>query len=408
MKACGIYLLFLLYTCATSMAQESARNRYTMASSYFGLETGWLTPISGAPAATNPSGFGAGRLTIGGIHFWTRADFYISFPLYTRSFSESDRYSYSEGVITGGRYLPLGLKRKRLSPFVGIQWVTPGLQIDSGPEVQTNRFGMDGGFTLLVGKSTTIELYGHYIFNQTDGYYLSQNEVQTITSPNWGLKFGVKKYLDFTAGIGTEAGQQYQKDAYDLLEEKNALSGLTLQAGISASIALKSLDILDDLNYLPSPPGNTLHTDFGIGYFARKTQTSFNLSYRPLKFSQSSFDASYSYAQQHLHIEAFKFLFDYIGFAPFLGLVTGATHRNFELKSSEVSQKIRSTDFSYGLIFGWDIRPSDTDWFYLRTNLRYLMSNSPAAGIGSISVPQLEVNFIQFVFFPSRYKSLHK
>ena len=58
---------------------------------------------------------------------------------------------------------------------------------------------------------------------------------------------------------------------------------------------------------------------------------------------------------------------------------------------------------SYGITFGWDIRPNRIQWFTLRTNLRYYPDLSLGLDNGlAISFDNIEFNFIQFVFYPNR------
>lgn len=66
------------------------------------------------------------RLTIGGIHFWGHADFYVTFPLSFLTLQDMPQGLNSlevyQGVETGARLYPLRLKPKRLSPFLGLSF----------------------------------------------------------------------------------------------------------------------------------------------------------------------------------------------------------------------------------------------------------------------------------------------
>ena len=401
----AVTLLFVALMVIPTMGQEKpVRDRYRMATSYLGVEGAWSNAFAGVPGVHSSSTFGSGRINIGGIHFWSRADFYISFPVYSGALRTGQDIWYSDGIITGGRYMPFGLRRNRPMPFLGIQWMTPKFRIGSGPTERADRFGVDGGLTTLVGKRTTIELGFRFAFNQSQQYYLSPDVSVELTAPQWGIFLGVKRYVDFTAGMSSEPAKAWVKSAFELLEKEKALSGISLQAGISASTPLRSMQLPAGAVAIPGNPA-AVHPDIGIGYYFHKSKVSLNLSLRSLQFKGDAFDYSFSHRQTHLHAEGFKVLFDYKGFSAFAGIFAGITAHRLRLNLEE-STSDSDFAFSGGVIFGWDIRPTDVDWYYLRTNLRYLPASSVSGRIGSVSSPQLEVNFIQFVFFPQRYKLL--
>jgi hypothetical protein len=342
---------------------------------------------------------------LGGLHFWSRADFYISFPLITAPLGQKNGFEYSEGIITGGRYIPFGLRRNIPSPYLGINWTTPRLRIENGPNKRADRLGIDAGFTTLIGKATTLEIGARYIFNQDQNYFTSIDSKQQITAPTWGIHFGLKKYVDFTASYSTAAGKSYVDDTYEKLNTGKGLSGWTMQLGPSVSLGLETTNFGPGLEHLENKP-STFYPDMGFGYYFHKPDMSINLSYRPMAFKGEAFDDNYSDTQHHLHIEGFKVLFDWKGFAPFAGVFAGITHHNFKATLAGKEIRIYETKPTGGIIFGWDIRPSEIDWYYLRTNLRYL----PLPAFGGEMEPyvtnQLEINFIQFVFFPHRFKAM--
>jgi hypothetical protein len=52
---------------------------------------------------------------------------------------------------------------------------------------------------------------------------------------------------------------------------------------------------------------------------------------------------------------------------------------------------------------GWDIRPVRTEWWLLRTKLRYSPKLELEVTPGqSVAFDHLEFNFIQFVMYPGR------
>jgi hypothetical protein len=406
MKARMICLCISLVLSLQTFCQErQKRDRYKMASSYIGIEAGWLNAFQVNAIGQTPPSFGFARVTLGGLHFWSRADFYISFPLATRPIGERNGFEYTEGIITGGRYIPFGLRRGTPSPYVGINWTTPRLRIGEGSQKRSDRFGIDAGFTTLLGKSTTLEMGVRYVFNQEQTYFTSIDTKKTITPPEWGIHIGLKKYVDFTASYSTEAGKKYVADNYEKLQADKGLSGWTIQFGPSVALGLQPTNFGPEFGHLENKP-STFYPDMGLGYYFDKPDMSINLSFRPMVFKGNSFGDTYKDQQFHLHVEGFKVLFDWNGFAPFLGVFAGLTHHNFDASLGQTDVMIRETNPTGGIIFGWDIRPSKIDWYYLRTNLRY----TPLPAFGGEMEPfvtnQLEINFIQFVFFPHRFKTM--
>jgi hypothetical protein len=82
--------------------------------------------INGTKQATDFGATVLPRLTIGGIHFWGHADFYVSFPLSFLTLQDVPRgledLEVYQGVETGMRLYPLKLEPRRVSPFLGISF----------------------------------------------------------------------------------------------------------------------------------------------------------------------------------------------------------------------------------------------------------------------------------------------
>lgn len=386
-----VTFLIAIHFSASVFAQPE-RNQHNFAQTYFGVQTDFT------PQAGLFSSLGTLRFNLGGFHFWKHADFYVSFPLTTIGPKSPE---YDEGVLTGGRYLPLALGQSTLTPFAGVYWSTPSLKINNGSELQKNNVGIESGFYCSIGKSITAELFGRYTFGQTVTYPLVESTETQLTMPRITLSVSIKKYLDTTAGLSTENGRNWVKKRTAELSDQNKLSGFSAGVGISANIQLSPFDFLDDDLGFPSQAPNSIFPDFGIGYYFFKPDMGVRLSYRPMKISNTAYTNSYSLNQQRILIEVFKFLFDYKGFAPFLGLGVGADYTNFTLEMDGKSSLTEKSWLpSYALVFGWDIRPSRVDTWYLRTNLRYILQGTQK-GL-NLGEHYLEVNFIQFVLYPGR------
>lgn len=388
-------LLFSLILCWATLSAQ--RDRYKFAQSYLGLQT---DVIGGADSPELVSG----RILLGGTHFWQQADFYLSFPLFNANLNE-EAWDYSEGIITGFRYIPFGLSRKAPRPFVGVQWLTPSFRIGDGPNLEKSRWGVEAGLNWVFGSFYTLELSARHIFNQDVIYPISREATAPAQLPDFGLSIAVKKYIDTTAGNSSPEAQKYRKKRYEQFEEEGRLSTWSFGIGLSANISTSDLDFLRDYPFLPNRPPLNVYPDIVAGYYFHKQDAAVRASWRPMKQSDQAYGLDYSLRHHRFSLEAFKFLFDYKGFAPFLGLNIGYDYLNMELRDAEgndISENYGTP--SYGISFGWDIRTSETDPFILRTNLRYVIQSESESGEINLSGSHLEINFIQIVLYPSRWK----
>lgn len=377
---------------ATVFAQK---DRYEFAQTYVGAQ---FDVLGGSEAPE----FIGGRFLIGGTHFWQKADFYISFPLFTTAIEDTDR-EYGEGVVTGFRYLPFGLSRRGPRPFFGLQWLTPDFRIDDGPLFEKSRFGLEAGLNIAFGSLYTLELSAHHILNQ-DMYYPTSREISsTVNPPDLGVSIALKKYLDTTSNLSTPESKAYQKDRYDDFKRRGKLSTWNVGIGISANVTTKDISALEAYPFLPDRPPLSIYPDIVAGYYFHDIDGGIRASWRPVNSGDEAYGLEYSIRQHRLGFEAFKFLFDYKGFVPFVGVTAGLDLIDFDLSDVDGTRLEESySTASYGITFGWDIRTTETDPCILRTNLRYVFQSDPSGGL-NLSAEHLEINFIQLVLYPGRW-----
>ncbi len=99
-------------------------------------------------------------------------------------------------------------------------------------------------------------------------------------------------------------------------------------------------------------------------------------------------------------------MFDYHGFAPFVGPTISYENLAFS-ESFEGSRTVDISDskMSYGFTFGWDIRPNRVQSWLLRTNLRWYPSlHLEVEPNSNVAFDNLEFNFIQLIIYPSRMR----
>lgn len=392
-------ILTLLIAALLAGAAYGQRHRYNFAQTYIGLQADYLH------GAENTPDFGAARILIGGSHFWYHADFYISFPLSTFALSES-AWNYSEGVTTGGRYLPFGPGKRIPLPFVGLNWMTPSLRIGEGPELQRSRLGLEAGLSLVVRKRYTLEARVQYQRNATLTYPTSRESTARITPPEWTFGLTFKKYFDITAGNASPEAKAWVAATEKTFEERGALSAWSLAAGLTANVVLGGYRF-EGASFLPPRPSISLAPDLAIGYYFHRADLGVRLAYRPISIGQEAYGYQWQLREHRLAAEGFKFLFDYHGFLPFVGVLLGALHQNYSAHDGDLLlDGLSGWSPAAGLVFGWDIRPTKVDWLILRTNLRL----NAAAGLENADLnlrsTQLEVNFIQVVVYPQRLSNL--
>ena len=380
--------------------QLSAQNksRYQFAHSYLGVEVNQIFKSQNVDAVDIPAQT-AGRIVIGGTHFWNKADFYISFPVV--SGGGDAQTHYSDGVITGARYLPFALRSKAPGFFIGTFWSVPSFKSGEGAHFLKHRMGFEVGINQLFAKSWSVELGSRYIMNQELDYYYDKTQATPTQLPNFSVQLTVKKYVDFTAGLARESAQNRITKTYEKLDQQGRLSTFGFGIGFSSALGSEEIPLLKTYPFLPQKAGITLYPELGVSYYLHKPDMAIRASYRSLKFSHSAFNTRFRTKSRNLGIEAIKFFFDYHGFVPFLGLGVDLSGRSTHItEDTLVTTDMNETEFIPSLVFGWDIRPTDVEWYILRTNLRYQFPVGRQSNATQFQI--LEVNFIQFVFYPGR------
>lgn len=410
-------IIFLFFI---SSADLLAQNRYDFASTYFGLEAEYIHETSSfshldklqqrqsskLPSSVTP------RFVIGGTHFWGHADFYISIPLKNLRLNGSNKAFTSNEVFTAFRFLPIRSEKKRASPFLGVGFNSKNfkLKTDIGKsQLYSNwQWYPEAGISYRNEKNRIFELSVRYFGQNEYNNFIDRNvQVNTMVSP-WSFSFAYKKIIDFTAGYKSERAQAYVETMHEKAVTEKALSGLSMGVGLNALIPLGKTELASRHPFFNDVIEGGIGPDIGVGYYFHKLDGYLRASFRPLKQEEEAFDYKYSLNRNSLAIEAFKFLGDYHGFAPFVGPFVSMDH--YHLSETDAGRKVidhKESDVAFGLVFGWDIRQTSTDYLILRTNLRYIPELSNMYNGYKFTAAQLEFNFIQIVFYPERYK-LHK
>ncbi|NJK83991.1 MAG: hypothetical protein HC912_09465 [Saprospiraceae bacterium] len=259
----------------------------------------------------------------------------------------------------------------------------------------------------------TPKLYAYlgyeFIPNNETAIYLSRTQSANSFFPKGLINLGVNYSIE-----GTKGSYAHPTPLLDsLLRQKNRL-GWFFGIGPSSAFPTRTSGYLTDLYpFLDDRSMSNTFPEITLGYHFSKHEFIVSANFRPIRQERNAFSFHQSIQRNSFGIEAYKFLFDYHGFAPFVG--AGLLYENIKLdeKDNDITlpqEKFNTTTPS--LVFGWDIRPSRrADTWLLRTNLRYAPFLTLEKNDKEISLQHLEFNFIQAVIYPQRrkmYKALAK
>lgn len=180
-------------------------------------------------------------------------------------------------------------------------------------------------------------------------------------------------------------------------------------AGPSSAFPMASSNyVTENLPFLDDKSFPIIFPDIVVGYHFTKADLITALSFRPINQKRKAYGFEQVLSRKSVNVEAYKFAFDYHGFAPYFGL--GLSYENIHLTEIDLGTQItdmRLHKWAPNLVFGWDIRSSvNGDWWVLRTNLRYYPFLKVDHQGKSLSLQHLEFNFIQFTFYPQRLKKV--
>lgn len=356
------------------------------------------------------------RLSIGATHFWGHADFYVAFPIPPDgSAIASDGLSsmVSTGIETGARLYPLQLRRGAPRPFVGASWNVMHLaQMDTGGRwgaaAYRHRALLQAGAAWLLGPGMLEGGVGWLPASET--LYPAPGgeaaEVSLLGALGW---IGYKVLFDVTLPA-EYAGRRGALERIERhMDTSGQLSTFTLAAGPSTAFSSTASPLItEELPALDALPPSSIFADVAIGYYFHRIDAAAAVSYRGITQRQRAYGTELHATRRTASLEAYKFLFDYHGFVPFIGATFGYEYLTATLEQpGSPPQNGRAAVWRPGLIFGWDIRPTPVDWFVLRTNLRYTPGLAVAPALRApLRLDQLEFNFIQFVFYPARFFDL--
>ncbi len=397
----------LLALAATADAQaptDSLERRFRFAELFTGADLTVLPAGRIGNEAGALPGRALPRVTIGGLHFWGHADCAVTFPL---GAAERDAGALSSrlgtGVETRGRWYLRPLRTDGVAPFVGGGLGAVDLQLGDGPRTYRMQPMGQAGFAWRRG-GTLVEA-GWSARPALDlPYPVSRTTTTAVRPPSQSVFVGVHRLFETTASLAEPIRRGDHGRRERALREAGRLSGPTLAAGVSSPILIGSGAFNRVARpFLAERPRGRAMPDLGLGWHFEEPQLQLNLAWRQMQFTTSAFAFTQRNERRSLALEAYRFLGDWHGFVPFVGPALSMER----LRVRETDGGVGVTDVARevvapGVTFGWDIRPTRSQAWVLRTNLRWFPSLRVPLPGGTQALDQLEFNFIQLVWYPRR------
>jgi len=346
----------------------------------------------------------------GALHFWGHADFFISIPLSQISLGKKDssNFVFNQSVATGARYLPWAYKDKKLRPYIGANWVIVNLNSPQ-TSITKSKIILDGG--LLLGNKNFITRLGfNYYPRNSFNYPVSISQFQNINTPRFTGYFGIIYAFETTKSKNMEkVNAELNKTPLLSKPTENAIKNGDFFVGIGPSVSfmLGNSDYNDaKFPYFNTRPISNSFLDVSLGYQFNKLGLITALSYRNPQFKNEGFGHSQTINKKSITLESYKFLMDYSGFTPYLGINLAFNQFKYTEQTSNSNFSKSINKVTPGFTFGWDILPGKTEqWIVLRTNLRWFPFDKINIEGINYSQNQIEYNVIQAVFYPSRFKN---
>jgi hypothetical protein len=241
-------------------------------------------------------------------------------------------------------------------------------------------------------------------YSNLQEYYISRELMTTVTTPPVYASISYKYMFETTLSAEAEWESGRTAKVTEALASNGKLNGFFAGIGLSSSF-WNGNSTYNEQNrqYIMDYP-NSLMPDFALGYYFHRMDLNVTASYRGYNTATEAYGTKQELKRKSIGLEVTKFVFDYHGFVPFLGPVVTYENLRFNEKfEQKETYDLTDQKWSYGIAFGWDIRPNRLQSWILRTNLRWF----PELSLNvedelAVSFDNVEFNFIQLIVFPGR------
>ncbi len=414
-----LLLVFLL--CVAVLPAQDFKHRYKFAKAYFGLDANFVPSYGGSVfidaqgdlKAFERQGFAVPAVNIGATHFWGHADFYVSITTVPLGGKDQPVETKTRlGAFTGLRVYPWKSEVGNVRPYVGYkfspiryrQW-----SLEDGSFQKTRVKGVLDVGLAYQSKGGYFYLGYNRLLNDEVDVAIARDESTQTSFPTGFFTFGANWAIETTYNSDVK-GMNHFNETFDDARR----FGWFLSVGPSSAFPTQKSDYFTgDRAFLDDLAMSNIFLDVAAGFHFLPFDANVALAFRPIVQERSAGNFKQTMRRTSLTLETYKFLGDYHGFVPFIGLGLGYER----MRLTETDEQIDITDASGStvspiFVFGWDIRPARKgDAWLLRTNLRYTPFLKFEHEGRAISLQQLEFNFIQLVVFPARiraYKSYYR
>lgn len=379
----------------------------------YGVEAHGLP--GGKVGGGRPQNFGGSvepRLVIGGMHFWGHADFYVAIALpFTLGQPQvgGAQVRIHHRVETGARVYPWKVQPNTIRPYAGISFRSFSYnQEAAGPEPYRYRssdlervdFPLQAGITYTSRKYHITAGVHHLRRNRFD-YYTGPASRQPVQLQPYTFNLGMVRYLDTDRHMRTARGVQVENILYERLKRYRKFNVAYAGVGPSAALPMgRSEYLAKEAPALYQSLPFSILPDLALGYHFARPDINLGLSYRPLATRLRGYTDEVRQMRHSFMLEGYKYLFNWLGFAPYLGPTVSAER----LSVNHNGERTASWKPALGLIAGWDIRVTKTGTSVLRTNLRWTPGLHLKVKGSELRYDALEFNFIQYVVFLGRKK----
>ena len=356
-------------------------------------------------------------LHFGGLHFWNSTELYFALPLgslFRKNLKNNTQVSLNTSDIFGIKYYPWKIYNQTFRPFVGASIGAINYQQKSyvkylnGALVSKIVFPFSTGMSWRKNRHLvdfTIKFNPESKLN----YYISKNQNTSVNTPSLYLGVSYIILLEGTKGNQSFHYSGKERKKYLELKEKNLLNSFYVAIGPSLAFFTKKNHYNTSVRpYLHSTLTSNVFLDFNLGYYYEPLNGFVDIAFRNIKTQTDAFGTEQSTIRKSILIEANKYLLDYQGFVPYLGLGLGFEQLNFTENEAQQTVEIDRKKVRPTITFGWDVLPTKLEYMTLRTNLRYTPDLSVEHKGYKIPMAQLEFNIIQLVFYPQRFYNFKK
>lgn len=425
----NVVLILLLVSSLRTLGQEttpSSKERLDFAKTYFELGGTYFPSFTGKKLSGNDvtsfknSSSLTNYLTWGGFHFWGHAEFYVTFPLSQHNFttSKDTDFQLTHSVATGARFHPWAYREKKIRPYVGLSWSALDFKQEIKPASNQPILSKDIMLNYEAGfvygyKNFALRLATNCFSNNTWQYPVSKTQKEEIKTPSFSFQAGLLYTMDFSRRTDKETADRW--NAHPRLSKQSLGSVKTgdffIGIGPSLSFSLSS-SAYNQANfpYLKSRLASNSYFDIAAGYHLNKIGLFTALSFRNPTFETEGYDTKQTIRKTSLALEVNKFLMDYSGFTPYLGVNLAFDKITYTESVDDVSRELKfENTIEPGITIGWDIQPGkNEEALILRTNLRWYPFSSFQVDGQKFNFSQLEYNLIQVVLYPDRLKKKKK